>query len=199
MWTLKEYKRVFLTVALVGVIACCVPGIMAFVPLPSGEKFSELYIFGPGHIAEGYPFNVNSTGDYQVYLGVGNYMGESVQYGIYLKLRNASEPLPNSTSSIPSTLPVLSEYRAFLTDGATWETALNFSFPEVVVDGNVSRISRLRLNAVVLDLNETTAWDNEQSGFYYQLFMELWIFNETSGEFDFHNRFVSLWLNVTAS
>jgi hypothetical protein len=172
---------------------------MAFVRLPGGEKFSELYILGPGHMAEGYPFNVNASADSEIYLGVGNYMGESVQYAIYLKLRNASESLPNVTSGTPSILPVLSEYRAFLTNGATWETALRFSFPEAVVDGNVSRINQLRLNSAILNVNETAAWDNERSGFYYQLFMELWIFNETSGEFDFHNRFVGLWLNVTAS
>jgi uncharacterized membrane protein len=199
MWTLNEYRRIFCAVGLIGVIVCCVPGIAALVRLPGGEKFSELYILGPGHMAEDYPFNVRVSVECRVYLGVGNYMGESAQYAVYLKLRNASESLPNVTSSTPSTLPVLLEYRVFLTNGETWERALNFSFSDIVVNGNVSSVGKLRLNDAVLDVNKTAAWDKEHNGFYYQLFMELWIFNSTSREFDFHDRFVGLWLNATAS
>jgi uncharacterized membrane protein len=199
MWTLSEYKRLFAAVGLIGVIACCIPGIVALVRLPGGEKFSELYILGPGHMAEDYPFNVRASVDYRVYLGVGNHMGESAQYTVYLKLRNASESLPNVTSSMPSTLPVLLEYRVFLSNGETWENALNFSFSDIVVDGNVSWVGKLRLGDTVLDVNKTAVWDNEHNGFYYQVFMELWIFNAASREFDFHDRFVDLWLNVTAS
>jgi len=42
-------------------------------------------------------------------------------------------------------------------------------------------------------------WDDGNGGYFYELFMELWIYNVASDAFQFHNRFVGLWLNVTAS
>jgi uncharacterized membrane protein len=37
-------------------------------PLPLREEFSELWILGPEHIAENYPFNVKAKESYLVYI-----------------------------------------------------------------------------------------------------------------------------------
>jgi len=38
------------------------PTLTVFIKLPGGERFSELWILGPDHMAEDYPFNMlNNT------------------------------------------------------------------------------------------------------------------------------------------
>jgi hypothetical protein len=198
--SLSNYRIVFVAVALMGVLVCCVPSVLLFAHSPGEQKFSELYVLGPGHMAEGYPFNVVAGVSYLVYVGVGNHMGSSMYYAVYVKFRNATESAPNATTGTPSDLPVLYEYRAFLSEGETWEAGLSFSFSDVLVDGNVSSsVGKIRLNDAVVDVGKTASWNIESNGFYYQLFAELWIYNPTSDGFDYHNRFIVLWLNMTTS
>jgi hypothetical protein len=162
-----------------------------------GEEFSELYVLDSGHMAEDYPFNVSSGVSYLVYLGVGNHMGSSAYYGVDVKFRNASEPLPNGT--VPSSLPVLYEYRVFLEDGQVWENALDFSFSGVFFAGNSCSVGRVRVNGFEFEMDKTAVWDNESNGFYYQLLVELWAYNQTIEGLSYDDRFVSLWLNMTSS
>jgi hypothetical protein len=165
--------------------------------LPSGERFSELWILGPGHMAEGYPFNVRADVSYLVYLGVGNHMGSSAYYGVYVKFRNQSEALPNSTAGTPSPVPALYEYRVFVQDGKSWEAPLTFSFSSISLAENRSVIGSLTINDVALSLDKSAFWDAEYNGYFYELFMELWIYDVESDAFQFHNRFVGIWLNMT--
>ena len=58
-------------------------------------------------------------------------------------------------------------------------------------------VGRLAINDVVFVVNSSAKWDSEYKGFYYQLFFELWIYNVEFQAFEFHNRFVGLWLNMT--
>ena len=199
MWALNDYRTVFMAVGLIGVLVCWVPSVMLFARLPGGEKFSELYYLGPGHMAEGYPYNVRENVSYLVYLGVGNHMGDSAFYEVCVKFRNSSESLPNATSGEASSLPVLFVYRVFLGDGGVWEEALNFSLLNVGFDGNVSSVGRLDVNGLVSDVNKVESWDNASSSFAYQVFVELWRYDVAASSFRFDNRFVTLWLNVTQS
>jgi len=105
--------------------------------------------------------------------------------------------LPNATAGTPSPLSPLYEYRVFLRDGGTWEAPLTFSFSEVSFFNNQSFVESLVINDVVFSVDKLALWDGENNGFYYQVFMELWIYNAGSDDFEFHNRFVSLWLNMT--
>jgi len=189
---------VFLAVGLVGVLLFAMPSLGLVVHLPYGERFSELYILGPGHMAEDYPFNVSMGRDYLVYLGVGNHLGRGAYYEVVLKLRNSTEALPNITSGVASSLPVLYSYEVFLADGQTWEGALSFSFSDVTFGMNVSSVGKMRINDALVNVDKSAVWDNENSGYFYQVFVELWVFNLVSNDFGFHNRFVSRWLNMTA-
>ena len=199
MLSLGDCRYAFIIVGLIGVLAFNVPSIMMFVHLPGGEKFSELYVLGPGHMAEGYPFNVDAGVDYSGFLGVGNHLGGSASYQVVVKMRNATEPLPNATSGVPSPLPMLYAYEVFLAEGQTWEEALVFRFDDVPPGVNVSSVGRIRVNDAWTNVNETAVWNSENSGYYYQVFVELRLYNATSNSFGFHNRFVSLWLNMTRS
>ena len=199
MWSLDDCRLVFIAVGLVGVLVCSVPAASVFVRLPGGERFSELYVLGPGRMAEGYPGNVSAGVDYLVYLGVGNHLGGAECYEVCVKLRNSSEPLPNGTLAEPSPLPVLYAYRVFLADGRSWEGALSFGFGDVVFEGNVSVVGEVSVNGAVLPVGKVAAWDGENSGYYYQFVVELWLYDAASRVFGYHNRFVTLWLNMTGS
>lgn len=198
MWSLNKCKLVFYAVGLIGIIVCFVPSAIKLADLSPGEPFSELYVLGPGYKAEDYPFNVSAGNSYLIYLGVGNRLGSSMYYGIDVKFRNASEPLPNGT--VPSSLPVLYEYRAFLGDGQNWTGNLTFSFSNVVFDGNISCVvGKLQINGAEFEIDKTATWNNVSDGFYYQIVVELWQYDQASDGLSYDGIFVSLWLNMTSN
>ena len=199
MWSPADFRRVFVAVGLIGVIVFSVPSALALVRLPSGERFSEFYVLGPSHMADGYPFSVSAGGTYLVFLGVGNHMGGSEYYRVVVKFRNASEPLPNATEGVASSLPELYAYNVFLSDGQVWEGALNFSFSDVTFGQNVSSVGRMRVNHLWVNVDKSAVWDETNNGFYYQLFFELWIYNVDTGVFQYHDRYCAIWVHMTLS
>jgi hypothetical protein len=196
MLKIEDYKAVFATLCLIGVLLFASPTLGFVLRLPSGEKFSELWVLGPGHMAEDYPFNVEADVNYLVYVGVGNHMGSSAYYVVYVKFRNQTESLPNATAGTPSPLLPLFEFRLFVEDGKSWEAPLRFSFSDVSFSENRSFVGSLMMNGVTFNVDKVASWDVENNGYYYQLFMELWIYNIEFQTFEFHNRFVDLWLNM---
>ena len=130
-------------------------------------------------------------------MGFGNHLGEAVYYAVYVKFRNQTQPLPNSTLSQPSSLPSLYEMRAFASDGGTWEKLVIFSVLEFSRFENSSFVKGLVINDQVVSVDSSAVWNVEQMGFYYQLFYELWLYDVASERFMFHNRFVGIWLNMT--
>jgi len=189
---LEDYRVVFAVSGLILILVASAPTLSLVLPFSGGECFSELWILGPNHMAEDYPFNVVNDTVYNVFLGIGNHMGSSAYYMVYVKFRNQSEPLPNATAGTHSPLNATAEYRIFLQGGESWEAPLTFSFL-----GNQSLIQSLIVNNVEFAVNETALWDGENNGYYYQLFLELWIYDAESDAFQYHNRFVGIWLNMT--
>jgi hypothetical protein len=173
------------------------PTLAMAIPFPSGEQFSELWILGPNRMLEGYPFNVSSGESYKVYLGVGNQMGALGYYRVNVEFRNESEPLPNSTVGMPSPLEPVFEYNVFLRNNETWEKELSFSFSGVSFEGDVCRVSKVLIGDYAVDVDKVAVWNATSSAFYYELFFELWLYNATVSGFQFHNRWVGLWLNMS--
>jgi hypothetical protein len=197
MLKLEDCRVVFAAVGLVGVLVFASPSLGLVLHFSSGQKFSELWLLGLGHMAEGYPSNVKANVSYLVYLGVGNHMGSSAYYGVYVKFRNQSEALPNATAGTPSPVPALCEYRVFVQDGKSWEAPLTFSFSNVSLSENQCLVGSLRINDVAVSIDKSALWDAKKKCYYYQLFMELWIYDAGLGALKFHNRFVDIWLNMT--
>jgi hypothetical protein len=200
MLKLEDYRTVFLVVGVVGVLLFASPTLGLIVPLPSGEKFSELWVLGPNHMAEGYPYNIKANESYLVYVGVGNHMGSSSYYIVYVKFRNQTEPLPNATTQMRSVLPPLYEYRSFLENDGIWDGSLTFSF-DYGFNAALSRVefSDITINGVLFDLRGQTAiWDSSRNVFFSDLFFELWIYNYSLADFGYHGRFVRLQFNMTA-
>jgi len=194
---LEDYRTVFAVSGLILILVASAPTLSLVLPLSGGECFSELWILGPNHMAEDYPFNVVNDTVYNVFLGIGNHMGSSAYYMVYVKFRNQSEPLSNATAGMPSLLSPLYECRVFLRDGKTWEAPLTFSFSGVSFFENQSFVESLVINDVVFSVGKLALWDGGNNGFYYQVFVELWIYNAGFDAFEFHNRFVGIWLNMT--
>jgi len=170
------------------------------VPFGGGsERFSEFWLLGPWRMAEGYPFDVGVDETYSVFVGVGNHMGGSEYYMVCVKFRNSTQSLPDVNGSLPSILPPLYEYRFFVGDGESWESRLTFGFEAVSLVGDVVFVGDIVVDGVVFGVDASAGWDSEFSGFYFQLFFELWRYDVTSQGFRFHNRFVGLWLNMTVS
>ena len=172
------------------------PTLFAVVSFPENEKISEMWILGSNHMFESGVFNVSKNKLETVFLGVSNYMGDLEYYTVFAKFRNQSEPLPNITGGFPSPLEPIFEYRMFLSNNETLEENFNFSFEEISFEAETARVSKLSINGNDVVVDKTIAWDDEKSGFYCQLFFELWIYNASTSSFQFHNRSVWFWLNL---
>jgi len=195
---LEDHRTLFAVTTLGLVLIAALPTVSMVVSVPSGaERFSELWVLGPTHMAEGYPFNVRVGEQYRLFVGVGNHMGYSAYYVVYVKFRNQTQPLPDTLNAVPSPLPPLYEFRAFVVDGGTWEVQLTFIFLNVSRLGNSSFVSEMSINDVVISMDSSSGWDLENSGFYYQVFFELWLYDTSLQGFQYHNRFVGIWLNMT--
>jgi len=192
---IEEYKTLFVVGNSILMLVAMVPTFSLVIRIPSGsERFSELWLLGPEHRAENYPFNVSANEDYHLFVGVSNHLGSSSDYILYVKFRNQTQLPPNSTTSEPSSLPPIHEFRFVLSDGEVWETPLIFT-----IEGNASLIQNVAINDIVFPVNCISTWDSDRNGFYYQMFFELWLYNTTSQNFRYENRlFLGLWLNMTA-
>jgi uncharacterized membrane protein len=194
---LQDYKLVFASVALIGVLLIATPALGAVIRLPNGDQFSELYLLGPGHMAENYPFSIATGQNYSIYLGVGNHLGSSAYYVLYVKLGNQTDPLPNATLKTPSSLQPLHEYRFSIQDNANWESLFIFSVSSASISGNNSQINTLQINGNTFNVDKPAMWDSNRTIFKYQFLFELWIYSSQNNGILYNDRFLNLNLNLT--
>jgi uncharacterized membrane protein len=194
---LEDYKILFIIASLTGTLLFASPSLELVIHLPGEEAFSELWVLGSNRTTEDYPFNVKTGEVYKIFIGVANHMGSSSYYIIKAKFRNQTDPLPDSSVGAPSSLPELYKYYVVLQNGEEWETQLTFSFSNISKVENRCNVGILKINDVRLIIDKPAIWNINYTGYYYQLFFELWIFNAEIEDFQFHNRFVGIWLNVT--
>ena len=194
----QDYRTVFQVGSLALVLLAASPALSLIVSFPrSGESFSELWLLGPNHMAENFPFNVQAGEENSLFLGVGNHLGNSAYYLVYVKFRNQTQPLPNSISSEPSSLPSIHEFQFLLADGDVWETPVTFEILDASVEGDSMVVKSVSVNDRAFQVDCSSTWDSENKGFSFQLFFELWVYNSERSSFQFHDRFVGIWLNMT--
>jgi hypothetical protein len=196
--SLGNWRIIYTLLCAVLVLIILSPTLGSFFGLPQGEKFSQLWILGENHIAENYPSNVTPNKDYTIYVGIGNHMGHSSYYVLYVKLGVQGEILPNTTAETPSPLSPLYEYRSIIENGESWETSMRFSFSNIAASGDQLLVQTIRINDVAFNVDKLASWDVNNEGYYFNLFFELWFYNIDSHIFQFHNRFVELRLNITS-
>jgi hypothetical protein len=202
---LEGYKLVFVVVGLIGVLLIATPALSGAIPsLPSEARFSELYLLGPNNTAENYPYGIAVGQNYSVYVGVGNQLGSSAYYVLYVKFGNETDLVNNATIGsarleTPDSLPPLYEYRFSVQDGMNWESLLNFSVSNASISGTNSQINTLQINGVAFNVDKPAMWDSNSTTFTYRLLFELWIYNNKSNSIEYNNRFVDLRLKLTSS
>ena len=196
---LGDYKLVFVAVALIGVLLIATPAIAGAIHPPGGEQFSELYLLGKNHMIENYPFDIAVGQNYSVYVDVGNQLGSSAYYVLYVKFSNQTGQMPNATLGMPSSLTSLYEYRFSIQDSMNWESLLNFSVSSASIQGNNSQINTLQVNGVTFNVDKPGTWNSNSNTFTYRLLFELWRYNIQYSSIQFDNRFVTLNLNLTAT
>jgi len=195
----REYGLLFWTVIGVFTLLAASPALSRLLVYPRTEFFTELWILDSNHRADDYPFNITRNHNYGVFLGIGNHLGYCAYYLVEVKFRNQTQSAPNSFNRIPSTLPALFNTTAFVADEGVWEMPLTCSF-DYEYNETLLQVEfySLTLNNVTLDLrNYTVAWNSTNNVSFGNLFFELWIYDKTTGNFHYHERFVSLWLNMT--
>lgn len=196
---IRDYQVLFLVVVAVSALLVASPALSRLLVYPRTEFFTELWILGPNHMAESYPYNVSRDQNYSIFLGVANRLGQLAYYSIAVKFRNQTQPAADSFNRTYSSLPALYNISAFVPDEQVLELPLTFSL-SYSYDDVLSRIEfhSLTLNGVLLGLTDCTAtWDSGRNEFMGNLFFEAWIYNSTVSSFQYHERFVSLRLNMT--
>ena len=196
MLKLENYAVIFMLTSLLGALAISSPVLAFFLPSQTNEKFSEFYILGSNHMAEDYPYDIKAGQNYMIYLGISNNIGSSAYYAIYVKLRNQTESLPNSTDSIPSSLPDIYEYRALLVDREVWEIPFNFSFSGISYYNNQCIIKNFIINKVLLYENKTINYEPNNNGYFLEIFFELWMYDVGLKNFSYNNKYVGIWLKL---
>jgi hypothetical protein len=201
---LNEYKVLFILVTVVVALFVASPVLSKVLVYPRTEFFSEMWLLGSNHTAEGYPYNITKNADYAVFLGIGNQLGHCAHYVVEVKFRNETQSAPSSFGPIenrtPSSMSSLLNISAFVADEQNWELPVSFSFDyEVSLDKSSVAFHGLTLNSQVLSLEGyVTARNATRSIFYGNLVFELWIYDANATALSYHGRFVDLKLNMTA-
>ena len=201
----KKYGTIFLILVFTLALLAASPALSRLLVYPRTEFFTEFWVLDSNHETENYPFNISSSQNYNLYLGVKNYLGYCAYYMIKVKFRNQTQPAPESFGSIekraPSSLPSLFNLTAFIADKDDYEIPLTFSF-DYTHNKPLSRVefSGLKLNDMWANMSDCIiSWDKDKRAFRGFLFFELWLYNNAVNDFQYHGRFVGLWLNMTVS
>jgi len=143
-----------------------------FYVLGEKRKISDYYPEGKGDIAPNTPV--------RWYLGITNFMG-SVQYvSVRVKLGNLHTVPPNETTGTPANVPVIYEFRRFLSNNETWEFPFFWEISDYREENGEIYIA-LRVNNESLGFAEIGA----ENGKSFRLIFELWTYDQDSKDFIF--------------
>ncbi len=198
MSVLQQYRAFILIAIAVLALVVASPVISEVLVPPQTEYLTELSILGSYHNAS-YPYNLTSGDVYPLYLTVTNRLGSSAQYQIQVKFRTPTQSAPDSFNHTYSSLPAICNFTFFVADKASLELPLNVSFNyQAIPFLRQVNLDQFIVNGYAIDANSTRiAWDFKNNAYLGSLFFELWLYNDTTGNFEYHERYVSLWLNMS--
>ena len=196
---LQQYKTLLLVVTVVLALFVASPAIQQLVAVPQTTYLTELSLFGSYHNAT-YPYNITVGQNYPLYLNVDNHLGSCAYYLIEVKFRNQTQSAPDSFNRTRSNMASLGNISFIVANNEALQLPIDISF-KYKLDGNNKDqldMQNIIVNGFSLSVSPTTiAWDPQRFGYYGNLFFELWIFNDTTNAFQYNQRYVSLWLNMT--
>ncbi len=195
----QQNKTIVLVVTVVLALFAGSPAIQRFVVAPQPSGLTEFSVLGSYQNAT-YPFNVTAGQNYSLYLNINNHLGSCAYYLVEVKFRNETQPAPDSFTQSPSALPSLGNISVCLANNQALELPVTVSLYYRLDLNNTAQLNmqNITVNGFSLNLSPTTiAWDPQKAGYYGNLFFELWLFNDTTNAFQYNQRYVSLWLNMT--
>jgi len=196
---LQECKTLLLVVTAILALLVASPALQRLLVYPQTEFITEMWLLGPEHTAENYPYDITINKNYKVFLGVSNHLGHCAYYLVQVKFSNQNKTAPDDSARTPSSLPALYNIHVVIADKEMWELPVNFSF-DYSYDINNSKVNfnRMMLNGAALYLNGySTTWDSENSRFFGNLIFELWIYTDAVDGFTYHGRYTDLKFNMT--
>jgi len=192
-------RIIFITIGLIGILLFSSPVLTALIKPQLSQQFSQLYILGPNQTLDNIPFNIIKGVRYLLYIGVGNELGFSNFYSVHVKIAGQNESLPNRSLGLSSPLPELYKSNIFLQNKAVWQAPFTFQVNDLWFTNEKCTMNSINLNGVDYSVSKTSSWDSEKQGYFFNLIIELWIYNSTLGYSQYHNRSISLRLNMTSS
>jgi Protein of unknown function (DUF1616) len=198
MMGFQDYKVLMLVFTAVLALFVASPALQRLLVYPQTEFFTELWILGPGHMAGGLPYNITRGESYNMFLGVSNHLGNCSYYSVQVKFRNLTQSGPDSFNRTPSSLTPLYSLNVFVADKETWELPVAFAF-DYSYDSASSTVNfnSLTFNGEALNLQGYRSMRNSTTSVVFgNLVFELWIYNDSTGGFQYHERYVDLKFNM---
>ncbi len=195
---LEQYKAFLLVVTAVSALLVASPALEQLLVAPQTDYFTELSVFGQYHNAT-YPYKIMAGENYRLYLDVVNHLGSCAYYIIEMKFRNQTQSAPDSFNHTASDLPSLGNISFLVADNGTLELPIDLVFQYNVDETMIDQVDMqdITLNGATINAYGTTiVWNHEKKGFYGNLFFELLRYNDTANAFQYHQRYVSLWLKM---
>jgi uncharacterized membrane protein len=131
----ENYSRMdkVLTVGIVLMMVLSVGMLIYIIVVPrEGESFTEFYILGPSHKAEGYPRNIYLEESHFIYIGIGNHEHKEMNYTLVISM---DEGALNQTMDTFDNVTVSRSRQPSMNikveDDTTLEVQCNFSILEV--------------------------------------------------------------------
>lgn len=195
---LLQFKALLIIVTAVIALIVVSPALQQIQVFPQTEFFTELSLTGPEHKAENYPYTIIMNNNYRVFLDITNHLGSCAYYQVQIKFRNETQSAPNSYNRTYSTLPSLYNVTAFVANKESWQLPITFSFNYSFKNVSSIAFNSIKFNGVNMNLAGLSSNRNSTMGvFYGNLIIELWIYNGTMNTFQYHERYLSLLMNMT--
>lgn len=197
---LLKVKAILVVLTAVLALFVALPALQRVLAPPQTDFYTELWLLDSAHSANNYPSNILQDSNYTIYLDIANHLGYCGYYVIEVKLRNDVMPYSGSFNHIPINLPSLYNLTAFVPNKSTWELPITFSFTYNVNWTNSQvNFNEMTLNGAILNLKgySTTYRPQAPNGFFENIYFELWLYNGTTGELQYNDRYVNLPLNMT--
>ncbi len=194
---LQRYRALLLVIVAVLALVVAAPVIEQYVSAPKTAPITELSMLGSYHNAT-YPYNLTSGESYKLYLTVTNHLGSSANYMLQMKFRNQNQSGPDSFNHTASSLPALAKFTFVVNDGNSIELPFDVSFNYTVAPFEPkATLNSVTVNQTTVDTdNLTVPWDSARSAYLGNLFFELYLYNSTLGDYQYNQRYVSLWVNL---
>ncbi|XHH09311.1 MAG: DUF1616 domain-containing protein [Candidatus Bathyarchaeia archaeon] len=195
MSVFQKYRALFFVVAAVLVLAVASPLIEQYASAPKTEPLTELSVLGPYHNAT-YPYNLTSGDIYPLYFTVSNQLGVPAQYKLEIKFRTQEQSGPDSFNHTQSSLPPLTDFTFKVENGKSVELQVNLAF-DYRVGSREANLNSIDVNETSIDMdNLPVPWDYEADAYLGNVFFELYLYNDSTGNYQYHQRYVSLWVNL---